>query len=198
MLYFLEIMIKSNKIRQLLALFVVVSIISLTATIAVKIYLGRGTAELLRKLPKNIDVSLQKIHYTETREGVKKWDLVAEKADYDKSREVTRLTDVRLVVAGNGSTGEITLTAPVADYHNTTKDVTLNGQVEARSVSGMEFTTSDVKYIAASSLLKTSNPVKFTDGKLTLEGVGMEFKPATKNVRVLSKVTANILPRAGK
>jgi len=47
-------------------------------------------------------------------------------------------------------------------------------------------------------LLKTSNPVKFTDGKLTLEGVGMEFKPATKNVRVLSKVTANILPRAGK
>ena len=179
-------------------MFVVVSIVSLTATIAVKIYLGRESAELLRKLPKNIDVSLQKIHYTETREGVKKWDLVAEKADYDKSREVTRLTDVRLVVAGNGSTGEITLTAPVADYHNTTKDVTLNGQVEARSVSGMEFTTSDVKYIAASSLLKTSNPVKFTDGKLTLEGVGMEFKPATKNVRVLSKVTANILPRAGK
>src|SRR5512142_913132 len=126
-------MIKSNKIRQLLALFVIVSVLSITAAIAVKLYRGRSTAEMLRKLPQNIEVSLQKIHYTETRDGKKKWDLIADKAEFDKKREVTHLTGVRLVVAGSSSTGDITVTAPVADYHNSSKDVTLEGQVEARS-----------------------------------------------------------------
>jgi LPS export ABC transporter protein LptC len=191
-------MIKSNKIRQLLALFVIVTSLSVAAAIAVKLYRGRGTAEMFRKLPRNIDVSLQKIHYTETREGMKKWDLVADKAEFDKKRDVTHLTGVRLVVAGSGTTGEITLTAPVADYHNLSKDVTMDGEVVAKSASGMEFTTSNVTYVAASSLITTPSRVIFTNGKLTLEGVGMEFKPATKNVRILNNVTATIMPRAGK
>jgi len=191
-------MIKSNKIRQLLALFVIVASISLVAAIAVKIYLGRGTAELLRKLPKNIEVSLQKIHFTETREGIKKWDLVAEKAEYDKRRDVTHLTGVRLVVAGNSTSGEITLTAPAAEYHNNSKDVIMDGQIEARSASGMVFTTSNVKYIASRSLITTSDRVRFADGKLTLEGVGMEYRPETRNLKILSKVTADIMPGAVK
>ncbi len=191
-------MIKTNKIRQLLALFVIVTSLSIAAAIAVKLYRSRETADMLRKLPKNIEISLQKIHFTETRDGVKKWDLVADKADYDKKLEVTHLSGVRLVVTGDRSTGEITLTAPRADFHNTTKDVRLDGDVVAKSASGMEFTTSNVSYVAARSLIKTSSPVKFSDGKLTLEGVGMEFKPETKNVRILNRVVANIRPRGSK
>ncbi len=179
-------------------MFVIVTSLSIAAAIAVKLYRSRETAEMLRKLPKNIEISLQKIHFTETREGVKKWDLVADKADYDKKKDVTHLSGVRLVVTGERSTGEITLTAPQADFHNTTKDVKLDGEVVAKSASGMEFTTSDVSYIAARSLIKTSSRVKFADGKLTLEGVGMEFKPETKNVRILSGVIASIRPRGGK
>jgi LPS export ABC transporter protein LptC len=194
-----RIMIKSNKIRQLLALFVVATSLSIVAVIVVKLYRGRMTAELLRKLPRNIEVSLQKIHFTETRDGMKKWDLIADKADYDKKGEVTHLTGVRLVVAGGHATGDITLTAPLADYHNASKDVRMDGKVVAKSVSGMEFTADDnATYVAARSLIMTSGHVSFTDGKLKLEGVGMEFMPQTKNVRILSKVTANIIPGAGK
>ena len=190
-------MTKSNKIRQLLALFVVVASLSLVA-IVLKVYRGRVTEGLLRKLPKNIDVSLQKIHFTETGDEMKKWDLIADKADYDKKGEVTHLTGVRLVVAGDSAMGDITLTAHRADYHNISKDVTLNGDVVAKSASGMEFTTSSATYIAARSVITTSSPVRFTDGRLTLEGVGMEFLTETKNVRLLSRVTANIMPGAGK
>ncbi|HEX9024794.1 MAG TPA: LPS export ABC transporter periplasmic protein LptC [Geobacteraceae bacterium] len=191
-------MIKTNKIRQLLALFVIVTSLSIAAAIAVKLYRSRETAEMLRKLPKNIEISLQKIHFTETRDGAKKWDLVADKAEYDKKQDVTHLSGVRLVVTGDRSIGEITLTAPRADFHNSTKDVRLDGEVVAKSASGMEFTASNVSYLAARSLIKTSSPVKFSDGKLTLEGVGMEFKPETKNVRILSRVIASIIPRRGK
>jgi LPS export ABC transporter protein LptC len=191
-------MTKSNKIRQLLALFVVVATLSLIAAIALKVYRGKGTEGLLRKLPKNIDVSLQKIHFTETGDEKKKWDLVADKAEYDKKGEVTHLNGVRLVVAGDSAMGDITLTAHRADYHHITKNVTLSGEVVARSASGMVFTTSSAAYIAARSAITTSSPVRFTDGRLTLEGVGMEFLTETKNLRLLSKVTANIMPGAGK
>jgi len=191
-------MIKSNKIRQLLALFVVVASLSLAVVIVLKVYREKGTAGLLRKLPQNIDVALRKVHFTETRDGIKKWDLVADQAEYDKGREVTHLTGVRLVVAGGRATGDITLTAGRADYHNITRDVRLVGKVVAKSVSGMEFTTESAAYIAARSVITTSSRVKFADGTLTVEGVGMEFKPETKNIRVFNEVTAFITPEAGR
>jgi LPS export ABC transporter protein LptC len=191
-------MTKSNKIRQLLALFVILASLSLVAAIVLKIYRGRVTKELLRSLPKDIDVSLKKIRFTEVRDGVKKWDLVADRADYEKRKEVTHLTGVRLVVAANEKLGEITLTAPSADYHNITRDVRLDGTVVAKSSSGIEFTVEDAEYIAARAVIVSSGRVRFTDGKLTLEGVGMEFKPETKNFRILKGVTAHIESGAGK
>jgi len=191
-------MTKSNKIRQLLALFVILASLSLVTIIVIKIYKGRVTKQLLRKLPKNIDVSLKKIHFTETREGIKKWDLVADKAEFNKKMEVTHLTGVHLTIAAGGKMGDITLTAPRADYHNITRDVRLDGKVIAKSSSGMEFTLENAEYIAARSVIVSSGRVRFTDGKLTMEGVGMEFKPETKNFRILTGVTANIVPGAGK
>jgi LPS export ABC transporter protein LptC len=191
-------MIKSNKIRQLLALFIVVASLSLAVVIVLKVYREKATAELLRKLPQNIDVALRKIHFTETRDGIKKWDLVADQAEYDKGREVTHLTGVRLVVAGGRATGDITLTAGRADYYNTSRDVRLAGKVMAKSVSGMEFSTESATYIAARSVITTSSRVKFADGTLTVEGVGMELMPATKNIRVFNEVIAHIMPEAGR
>lgn len=192
------IMIKPNKIRQLLALFVVATSVSIVAVIVVKLYRARVMAELLRKLPKNIEVSLRKIHLTETRDGMKKWDLVADKADYDKNGEVTHLSGVRLVVASGNATGDITLTAPLAHYHNVSKDIRMDGNVVAKSASGMEFTADNATYIAARSLIMTPGRVSFSDGKLKLDGVGMEFTPKTKNIRILNQVTANIMPGSGK
>jgi lipopolysaccharide export system protein LptC len=186
-------MIKSNKIRQLLALFILAASLSLAAVIVLKIYQGRVAKELIRKLPKNIDVSIKKVHLTETRDGVEKWDLVSDKAEFNKEKEVTHLTGVRLVIAGGKTTGDITLTAPQADYHNISRDVDLKGRVMAKSASGMEFTTDGARYIADRAVIVSSGKVRFSDGKLTLEGVGMEFKPGTKNFRILSGVTADIL-----
>jgi LPS export ABC transporter protein LptC len=189
---------KLNKIRQLLALTIVVASVSLVVAIILKVTRLRGPAEVLPRLAKNVDVSLQKIHYTETKQGVKQWDLVADKVEYDKGREITSLAGIRLVVAGNGQTGDITLTADRGEFFNQSKDVQLSGNVVARSASGMEFTTSQATYRADRSMIESSARVRFTDGKLTLEGVGMELMTVTKNLRIQRDVTADIRPGAGR
>ena len=192
-------MIKPNKIRQLLALFIMLASLSIVALIAYKIYKGRLLKELPRILPKNIDVSLKQIHLTETMEDGKKWDLFAEKAEYDNKSEITHLTGgVRLVITGEGNTGDITVTAPSADYHNNSKDVNLVGDVLAKSASGMEITTKGAHYIAERNMIVSSGRVRYTDGKLTLEGVGMEFRLQSRDFSILSAVTADILPKVAK
>jgi len=187
-------MINSSKIRQLLALVIVLSTLALAAAIALKAYRGMRSGPALPSLPKNIDVSLQKIHYTETRSGVKKWDLLADKAEYDKTGEVVRLSGIRLEVALAGKPGEVVLTSERGEYHTGTRDVILIGDIVAKSASGMQFTTERLKYIAAGSMLRTASRVKFTDGVLTVEGTGMEFMTDTKQIKITRQVQATYTP----
>jgi len=189
---------KLNKIRQLLALVIVAASMYLVTTIALKVARVKEPAEMLPRLAKNIDVSLQKIHFTEMKKQVKQWDLVADRAEYDKEKDLTRLGGIRLVVAGNRSTGDITLTADRGEYLTKTKDVRLSGNVVATSASGMEFTTSQAAYRGARAMIETPARVRFTNGKLTVEGVGMELFTETKRVRILHDVTATVHPGTRK
>ena len=184
-------MVNPSKIRQLLAMVIVLASLALAAAIALKVYRGMRSGPLLPSLPKNIDVALQKIHYTETKGGIKKWDLLADKAEFDKTRDVIRLSGVRLDVALTGKPGNVVLTSAQADYHTGTKNVELIGGVAARSSSGMEFTTDRVAYIASRSMLQAPAWVKFSDGNLTVEGIGMELMLDTKILKINQQVTAS-------
>ncbi|MCM2358391.1 MAG: LPS export ABC transporter periplasmic protein LptC [Geobacteraceae bacterium] len=187
-------MIKLSKIRQLLALVIILAVLALAAAIALKAYRGMRGGPVLPSLPKNIEVSLQKIHFTESKGGEKKWDLLADKAEYDKSGEVVRLTGIRLEVAAAGKTGDIVLTSERAAYYTRTRDVELFGNVVAKSASGMEFTTGRVAYVAASSMLRTADRVRFSDGNLAVVGIGMEFMVNRKQLKILRQVAASYTP----
>jgi LPS export ABC transporter protein LptC len=184
-------MINVSKIRHLLALVIIAATLTLAAVIALKAWRGMRSGPVLPSLPKNIDVSLQKIHYTETKSGVKKWDLLADKAEYDRTGDVVRMSGIRLDIAMAGKPGEVILTSERADYFTLTRDVVLTGNVVAKSESGIEFKTGRVEYIAAGSLLRSADRVKFTDGNLTVEGVGMELMVETKRLKIMQQVNAS-------
>jgi LPS export ABC transporter protein LptC len=191
-------MITPGKIRQILALVIITATLAIAGAIALKAYRGMRSVPLLPKLPKNIDVSLQKIHYTETKGGMKKWDLVADKAEYGKANELIRLAVIRLEVAGAGKTGELVLTANKGAYHTPSKNVDLFGNVVAKSASGMVFTTGQAAYAANRSMVHTADRVKFSDGSLTIEGRGMELLVEEKKMKILRDVTASFIPGTGK
>ncbi|MEI8354537.1 MAG: LPS export ABC transporter periplasmic protein LptC [Deltaproteobacteria bacterium] len=189
-------MLKPNKIKQLLALCILLAGTWVTVVIVLKTNQQKGPVELLNQLPKNIDVSLQKIHYSEVRGGEKRWELRADKVDYDQNREYTHFKKIDMIIFAKGKGGMISLTADMATYHNKSGDVELLGNVKAVNDSGMKFTTGYLNYVSSRSLVKTSDRVTFSDGRLAVEGTGLELMLKTKSVRVLNNVTANIRTRA--
>ncbi len=59
-----------------------------------------------------------------------------------------------------------------------------------KAFQGCIFPTDRAIYLADRSLIKSSDPIRFTDGKIELSGVGMELNTATKDLKVMKDVTA--------
>jgi LPS export ABC transporter protein LptC len=186
---------KYNKIKQVLA-FVVIAVASyLTVVIAVKYHRLKSPADMLSDLPENIDLSLQKVHYTNTKDGVLQWDLLARKVDYYNNSGVIRFSQAEMVLFGKGGSGKYTLVADTADYHKKSGDVELVGNITSTNESGMTFSTGHLDYSASRSLVTTDDPVRLEDTTLTVEGRGMELRLDTRKLRVLHNVTAVIRTR---
>jgi len=186
---------KANKIRLFLAIAVVLIASFVVVTVALRMHRGGAPKKAVEKLPVQVDVSLKRIHYTETRQGKKRWDLSAQRAEYNRGRDVTALFDVKLVLAGPPSLGEFTVSADRADYQNSSQDVTLAGNVRGVSAKGLRFSAPEVRYLAGLSRLETAQRVLFEDGGLQLEGVGMEFDTQTQKLKLLKDVSAVYRPQ---
>jgi len=189
---------KLNNIRRFLAIAAALASLLVIATILFRMQKGETPKLAVRKLPVQVDVSLQKVHYTDVKEGVKRWDLSADRAEYNKQTDTTSLVGVKLVLAGGAGMGEMQVTADRADYRNDSRDVTLIGNVHGQSSRGIKFSTSRMTYVAARSQLETAQPVRFTDAGLELEGVGMEFHTQTRKFKILKDVSAVYRPEGGR
>ena len=187
-------MVNRNKIRQILALFIVLSGTALAVVIFLKVRPEGRLAEPLPRLPGNVEMSLQNMHFTEVKDGVKKWDLVAERAD--RGEEITRLSGVRLTVPGDRVTGDITLVSHQADYHEATRDVTLLGGIAATSGSGMKFTGDRATFDAERRVIRSTGNVRFSDRLIDVEGNEMEYFTETRNLKVSRNVIAIVRPEA--
>lgn len=164
------------------------------ATILTRMQRGKTLSAAVRRLPVQIDVSLQAIHFTETRQGVKQWDLSADRAEYDKNRGRTSLSKVSFVIM-NSPAGMIRLTADRAEYDNATKDVFLSGKVRGESGSGLTFSSEKVQFVASRQVIESQDKVRVTSAGLSVEGVGMQLQTHTHRLK-LSRVEAEVQPGA--
>ncbi|HOP40814.1 MAG TPA: LPS export ABC transporter periplasmic protein LptC [Geobacteraceae bacterium] len=186
---------KFNKIKQVLAVVVIAAASYLAVVIAVKYHRLKAPTDILSDLPKNIDLSLQKVHYTSTKEGTMQWDLHASKVDYYNKSGVIRFSKPEMVLFGKGNAGTYALKGDTADYHKDSGDVQLVGNVSANNKSGMTFFTDHLEYSAARALIATDDRVRLEDAFLSVEGTGMELNLNTRKVRVLRNVTAVVNTR---
>jgi LPS export ABC transporter protein LptC len=181
-----------NNIRRILAFLVVAAAAYVTGVIALKVHRVKGPSDILSDLPKNIDLSLRKVRYTNTKDGTLQWDLVAKKVDYYNDSGIIRFTGAEMMFSGKGKTGGFKLTADTADYRKKTGDVRLFGHVTASAESGLNFSTGYIEYLADKKIISTRDRVKLFDGNFALDGSGMEVHLPTKMIRISSNVTATV------
>jgi LPS export ABC transporter protein LptC len=182
----------SNKIRRILAFLVVAAATYLMVVIVLKFHRVKEPDTILADLPKNIDLSLQKVHHTNTKDGTLQWDLVARKVDYYNDTGIVRFAGAEMALNGGGKNGKYSLKADTADYHKKTGDVKLKGNVTASSETGMKFSAGHLDYVAARALITTDDRVRIEDGTLSVQGTGMEVHVDTKKMRLLHDVNAVI------
>ncbi|GFO65552.1 LPS export ABC transporter periplasmic protein LptC [Geomonas paludis] len=179
-----------NNFKRFLGILAVVASLLVIATIVFRMQQEVAPKLSVRKLPLQVDVSLQNFHYTETKQGIKRWELSAERADYNKQADISYLSRVRMVVHGAGGLGELVITADRGEYRNGTRDIALVGNVQGKSSKGYGFSAPRVNYVAARSMLQTSERVRLTDIGSELEGTGMEYYTQTRKFRLLKDVSA--------
>jgi LPS export ABC transporter protein LptC len=182
---------RPKKIRLILAVAIVLAGVSLIVTVILK-FEQRKSPPRPAPLPHDVEMAMRKAHYSEVKDGAKKWDLFADQAFFDMKNDVFHLNGVSLVLAAKAGVGTISVTADRADYYSKTKDVHLAGNVVARSDSGLHFFSARARYIADRAVITTSDPVTFVDGRIQVKGIGMEFHTATRDLKILKDVTADI------
>jgi LPS export ABC transporter protein LptC len=185
---------KSLHFRRILGF---VIIFSALATIAVVILYFLNNAKKDKKtLAKSVstDISMKSIHFIESHQNSKKWELFARSGIYDKPKEKTSLEDVRFIVERDIKNGPITVTAAHGEYRHTPKTVHLSGNVLAKTENGMTFETTEINYSTADKTFITKEKVRFTDAALTVEGVGLDLFIDRQQAVVKSRVEASVYP----
>jgi len=181
-------------IRPLLALLVMAVIIG----IAVVVF-RNGSQESKpvppanQQLPQNIDIALKKARFSEIQDTLLVWELIAGRADYDKSGETAYLKEIRMEFQKTPSQGAITVTADSGEYYSAKKDIHLKGNVHVVTEEGAHFDTDSIFYKGALDQFTTKAPVVFRQQRIQLTAVGMDLGVKSQKAHFKSAVAASIV-----
>lgn len=180
-----------RRIKQILAIAILVPTLVLVVVIVSRQQRASSPETIPHASSPNVDMSMNQIRFSEMRDDATLWELVAERADYDKEPGVVHLKKVRLETF-EGKTGGVVITSQTGSYQESKRLVTMQGTVHAVTRKGMLFDTDLLEYLPASGMLLTDHAVSVLDGRLRLKARGMEASLKTEQVRFLHQVDAVI------
>jgi LPS export ABC transporter protein LptC len=186
-------MVTSTFVRRLLGLFVLLGALALLVVLFR--FFNRSSQHKMQVKPPAaaVDLALSSLHFTESDGERKVWELFAAHGEYDKTADRSTLQDLRFVVLKAGS-GPYTVTARRGEYLHGAKKVTLIDDVVARGEGGVAFDTPRITYDTERRTFTTSSPVRLVDGRLTVEGVGMNLDVGSQQAHIQRQVSATIYP----
>ena len=187
-------MLKSLNFRRILGLVILLAAL-VTGAVIIRYFVDNAKKDT-KKLSKSVstDITMKTIHFTESQQNRKKWELFARSGIYDKPEEKTSLEEVRFIVERDSNKGPVTVTARNGEYLHAAKTVHLSGTVLAKTENGMTFETAQINYDSATKRFTTKEKVSLTDEALTVEGVGMDLFVDSQQAIVKSQVDATVYP----
>ncbi len=182
-----------NKItsRNLLGLFIAVLSSVLLVTVLVN-YRDQAPEELIASLPKDVDIAVKGIDYTETSDGVRRWHLLADSADYSVKDGFTLIRDVFMTFFDDQGAEVATLRAQTGELSSETKVVNAKGEVVIESVRGYVFYSNSLVFSEADRLVSTDAPVRMLSDELEVTGTGLKFDVDKHVYQISGPVRARI------
>jgi LPS export ABC transporter protein LptC len=137
------------------------------------------------------ELKLDRVHYTETREGTKEWELEATSAVYYREQNTLALEKVRATFYGKNQETYV-LVGGKGRYNTETKVIEVYDGVKVDSSLGYQLRTQGLKYQADQRQLSTSDPVEMKGPDMQVEGVGMVVELNRQCLRVFGGVTTTL------
>ncbi len=146
--------------------------------------------ELIEKLPENVDLGLDRVHYSQNENGIESWVLDADRAAYQRKDEELALTGVELTFFNAGRFGDVTLNAAGGILRQQQKLIDLQGDVRIVTATGERFQSETLRYDYAKRLATTDDLISMRGRQLYLTGKGMDLDLGRGTLRVREDVHA--------
>ncbi len=188
---------KRVSVRNVLA-FAILGMVAVLFVVIFRNYRGDMPEAIIEALPQNVDLSLKKVDYTETRNGVRRWQLIADSADYSVKNATTHIENIHMTFFDKKGMDEATLTARNGEMHTEKRDVTASGDVVVRTVNGYDFFSDSLLFSESDRKIRTDDPVRIVSSQMKVSGEGLEFDVDSHKYLLRSKVRALITKSKGR
>jgi LPS export ABC transporter protein LptC len=137
------------------------------------------------------DLKLDRVHYMETRDGVKEWELEAASVAYYKDENTVVLEKIQATFFGKDKDNYV-LVGAKGRLNTQTKAIEIYDGVKVDSTNGYHMRTQSLTYQADRRELTTSDPVEMRGPDLQVEGGGMVVELTSQRLKILGGVKTTI------
>jgi LPS export ABC transporter protein LptC len=140
----------------------------------------------MKQAAETADLSLEEIHYVETKGDKKEWELRAKSGQHFRQDDYTTLQD--LTVTFYAEEGRIvTLTGNEGSMKGR-KEIEVRGDVVITSSDGYRVTTDSLRYEEEKRRISTEDPIRLEGEGFLVKGVGVVVDLKTQKLFILRKV----------
>jgi LPS export ABC transporter protein LptC len=133
------------------------------------------------------DLKLDRLRYTETREGVKEWELEAASAQYFKEDSSVVFEKVRAAFYGKNEQ-VYSLEGEKGRLDTQTKEIRAFDGVKLETSDGYRLQTRSLQYQADKRELRTGDPVELRGPQGKITGTGLVVQLDQQRIRILRQV----------
>ncbi|MBI3813636.1 MAG: LPS export ABC transporter periplasmic protein LptC [Nitrospinae bacterium] len=150
---------------------------------------GNGGYTPIEMAKKGIDLIMRRVRLVEKKGGHKEWELLARKAEFDKSENKINLEDIKATFYP-ADRKPITISSKKGIVNNENKDINLIGDVLIKSDDGYKLNTENLLWIASKRVLETDDFVKITGERFKITGNGLISNIDSQDIKIKSRVEA--------
>lgn len=136
------------------------------------------------------DLTLEEIHYVETKGDKKEWELRAKSGQHFRQEDYTTLQDLTVTFYTEGGR-IVTLRGDKGSMKGSMKgrkEIEVRGDVVITSSDGYRVSTDSLRFDDEKQQISTDDPVMFEGKGLHIKGIGAVVDLKTKKLSILKKV----------